>query len=77
MIITRVSDLVTVAPNQGGFANPFCPPGTVVSGGGYFAPARVTLTIPYGLVGWQAAVFNDGPTDANLRTFAVCIGLSP
>ena len=76
MIITRVSDLVTVAPNQGGLANPFCPPGTVVSGGGYFASARVTLPIPYDLDGWQAAVFNDGPTDANFRTFAVCIGLS-
>jgi hypothetical protein len=75
-MITRVSNIVTVAPNQGGFANPFCPPGTVVSGGGYFTSARVTYNIPNGLVGWQVAVFNDGPTDASLRTFAVCIGLS-
>jgi hypothetical protein len=78
MIITRVSDLVTVATNQSGFANPLCSPDTVVSGGGgeYFASAPVILTTPNGLGGWQAAVLNYGPTDANLRTFAVCLGLS-
>jgi hypothetical protein len=75
MIITRVSDLVTVAPNHGGFANDFCPPNTVVSGrGGYFfASAQFTLTTPNGLGGWQDAVLNDRPTYANLRTFAVCM----
>jgi hypothetical protein len=49
MIITRVSDLVTVAPNHGGFVNAFCPPDTVGSRGGYFASARIRLTNPYGL----------------------------
>ena len=75
MIITRVSDLVTVAPNQGRFANDFCPPNTVVSGGrGYFfASSQVTLTTPTGRGGWQDAVLNDRPTYANLRTFAVCM----
>ena len=61
MIITRVSDLVTVAQNQGEFANAFCSLDRVVSGGGgeYFVPARVILTTPNGLGGWQAAVHND------------------
>ena len=76
MIITRVSNLVTVCPKSGRICKSLCPPGTDVSGGGYFASARVTLPIPYDLDGWQAAVFNDGPTDVNLRTFAVCMGLS-
>ena len=45
-------------------------------GGGYFASARVIQTTPNGLGGWQAVVLNYGPTDAILRPFAVCLGLS-
>jgi hypothetical protein len=70
---------VTIPANQLSFSMADCPPGTLVTGGGFSSQAGMEVVHNTARDGdtWEVGGFNAGIGDRSLTAFAVCIGRMP
>jgi hypothetical protein len=82
LIIRAVTVSVTIPHGTNGGKTAVCPPGFVVTGGGYGGPPKtnktvITLSGVVGTTGWVVAAFNGNTFDAPMFVEAVCPAIQP
>jgi hypothetical protein len=79
LITHQVAASIEVPPNETGFIQAICPPGTTVTGGGFSKDFRGLDVVTSEAVGqsWGVAAFNQNPSPITLRTEAICAELIP
>jgi hypothetical protein len=65
----------TLAPDTGGTNTVDCPPGTILTGGGFGAAINIRVQESHALDAntWEVGGYNENPVNAVLRAYALCI----
>jgi hypothetical protein len=79
-IVQRVEESYGV--NGGGLysnAGATCPSGTILTGGGFYAPADIQVmgSFPISDTRWDVSALNRGANVVEFNVYALCIGPSP